>query len=277
MQSLQQFITYFLPSKYNYEIVASPTKSDITVWDIYANNNTNLQDDEINILICVENADHWNFYGHYKTYGNYGDNKMHIYLYNHIDRIEQNNYLSLPTVHFYINYYLNSVEGPTSPTTFAQKRFCLVINKSNMNPEISQMQKELEQIDVVDHIRIHTNIENDSCYHSVELLNVFNQYKFIICYENSYKNGYVTEKIFNCFLAKTLPIYKGAPNVKEYFNEGSFIDARNETCIELIKTLNNDAELYNTYIQSEKISKLYDNENYNDKMVKFIEDRLDHT
>jgi hypothetical protein len=50
-------------------------------------------------------------------------------------------------------------------------------------------------------------------------------YRFNICYENT-KNtpGYITEKIFDCFAAGTIPIYWGASNVDEYIPKDCFID-----------------------------------------------------
>jgi hypothetical protein len=51
--------------------------------------------------------------------------------------------------------------------------------------------------------------------------------KFTFCYENS-KNleNYVTEKIIDCFIAGTIPIYFGASNIEELIPQGCFIDAR---------------------------------------------------
>ncbi len=53
------------------------------------------------------------------------------------------------------------------------------------------------------------------------------KYKFYICYENA-KNidGYITEKIFECFFAGCVPIYWGAGNVLEYIPKECFIDKR---------------------------------------------------
>jgi alpha(1,3/1,4) fucosyltransferase len=52
-------------------------------------------------------------------------------------------------------------------------------------------------------------------------------YRFSICYENSStRNGYITEKIFDCFAAGCVPIYWGAPNVETYIPKGCFIDRR---------------------------------------------------
>jgi glycosyltransferase involved in cell wall biosynthesis len=49
-------------------------------------------------------------------------------------------------------------------------------------------------------------------------------YKFAIAYENVKGiPGYVTEKIFDCFQAGTVPVYWGAPNVSEYIPKTCFI------------------------------------------------------
>ena len=58
-------------------------------------------------------------------------------------------------------------------------------------------------------------------------LTTLSQYKFSICFENVKDiPGYITEKIFDCFFAGTVPIYLGAENIKDYIPENTFIDAR---------------------------------------------------
>lgn len=53
-------------------------------------------------------------------------------------------------------------------------------------------------------------------------------YKFNICYENTSNiNGYITEKIFDCFLSGCVPVYLGAPNITKYIPSNTFIDRRN--------------------------------------------------
>ncbi|MCD8134775.1 MAG: glycosyltransferase family 10, partial [Parabacteroides gordonii] len=43
-------------------------------------------------------------------------------------------------------------------------------------------------------------------------------YKFTIAIENSSISGYSTEKIYHPFLAQSLPIYWGDPNISSYYN-----------------------------------------------------------
>lgn len=55
---------------------------------------------------------------------------------------------------------------------------------------------------------------------------VLQQYEFCLCFENMAMNGYITEKIFDCLYAGTIPLYQGAPDILEYIPEEVFIDCR---------------------------------------------------
>lgn len=58
-------------------------------------------------------------------------------------------------------------------------------------------------------------------------LDTLKNYKFAFCYENSDNiEGYITEKIFDCFIAGCVPIYWGAPNVTQYIPKECFVDRR---------------------------------------------------
>lgn len=51
-------------------------------------------------------------------------------------------------------------------------------------------------------------------------------YKFCLCFENAVAPGYITEKIFDCFKARCIPIYWGAPDVTNFIDKNCFIDFR---------------------------------------------------
>ena len=56
---------------------------------------------------------------------------------------------------------------------------------------------------------------------------VLSRYRFSLCYENACGiDGYITEKIFDCFLAGTVPIYLGASNITTHVPSQCFIDRR---------------------------------------------------
>ena len=55
---------------------------------------------------------------------------------------------------------------------------------------------------------------------------VMNLFKFALCYENCAFPGYVTEKIFDCFLAGCIPVYFGAPDITDFVPPQAFVDYR---------------------------------------------------
>lgn len=55
---------------------------------------------------------------------------------------------------------------------------------------------------------------------------VLGKYKFAICFENSVLKGWITEKIFDCFFAGTVPVYWGAPDIQDHIPADCFIDMR---------------------------------------------------
>ena len=59
-----------------------------------------------------------------------------------------------------------------------------------------------------------------------EKLETLAGYKYSLCLENSRFAGYVSEKIFDCFFAGTIPVYLGAPDIEKYVPPAAFIDLR---------------------------------------------------
>lgn len=55
---------------------------------------------------------------------------------------------------------------------------------------------------------------------------VLSQYKFSLCFENMAMKGYVTEKIFDCLYAGTVPLYLGATDISDLIPEAAYIDCR---------------------------------------------------
>lgn len=72
-------------------------------------------------------------------------------------------------------------------------------------------------------------IERFNTYQGVPMdkMGKLSKYKFTLCYENATGiKGYITEKIFDCFWAGTVPIYWGATNVTDYIDKNAFVDRR---------------------------------------------------
>lgn len=73
-------------------------------------------------------------------------------------------------------------------------------------------------------------------------------YKFNICFENSYYPGYFTEKIFHAYAAGCVPIYWGDPSIDNIINPKSYINISNfenfNQAIEHIKLIDSDDDLF---------------------------------
>ena len=76
------------------------------------------------------------------------------------------------------------------------------------------------------------------------------QYKYQIVIENASIPGYFTEKIIDCFVTGTIPIYYGDPKISEIFNINGII------------TFSNIEELKNILENPKDISYNYINENF---------------
>jgi hypothetical protein len=104
----------------------------------------------------------------------------------------------------------------------------------------------------------------------VELLDVFNQYKFVFVSENSIADGYITEKIFNCLFARTIPIYYGSKKISKYINQRAFIEVDLDNLSGTREAIN--AQLVSgDMIDAPKIADNYNDENYELLLKEFIE------
>ena len=66
---------------------------------------------------------------------------------------------------------------------------------------------------------------------------LFETYQFAIVIENSRQTNYFTEKLMDCLLMKTIPIYYGCPNIAEFFDTTGWIFIESET-INVLEELN---------------------------------------
>ncbi len=65
----------------------------------------------------------------------------------------------------------------------------------------------------------------------------FGKYQFSVCVENNSHEGYFTEKITDCILCKTIPIYYGCSNIGQFYNTEGIIQFQNAD--QAIKLINN--------------------------------------
>ena len=134
----------------------------------------------------------------------------------------------------YFKFYYPVLRPMVHPTEFYLKRFSTMIacNKESSYP--GELYSERDKI-----VHFFENFPNDdfdlygkrwpNSYKSYQgpietKVNCLRFYKFSFAYENVRGvPGYVSEKIFDCFHAGTVPIYWGAPNICSYIPENCFI------------------------------------------------------
>jgi hypothetical protein len=67
---------------------------------------------------------------------------------------------------------------------------------------------------------------------------LFEGFQFSIVLENSQQKNYFTEKIIDCLITKTIPIYWGCPNISEFFDTTGWLFFHNfESLLEIINNL----------------------------------------
>ncbi len=80
---------------------------------------------------------------------------------------------------------------------------------------------------------------------------LFKDAMFHITIENSCYTNYITEKVIDCFMSYTIPIYWGCPNIGDYYNKNGIITF---TTIEELKNIldNLSPEQYNSKLDAVK-------------------------
>jgi hypothetical protein len=256
----------------NISIVDDKEQSDLLVCGIQTLPETIL--DKKTMLVCVENcsAKGRTHYKHFNLYGHYNDKRISIHIYNDITKLIVNDdYIAIPFIYLYVDQFIrlqNTLSIPKVP--FSEKKFCLFTSRNSLNDNKMRAIQELVKYGDVDSISNYPEITNKSCYHSKELLNVYSQYKFVMCFENSHNDGYITEKIFNVFLAGSIPIYDGPSDISKYINTAATLLFEDSNVFKKIKLINSNKIVYENVLNKPKISNNYDNENWSQHLLKFL-------
>jgi len=85
---------------------------------------------------------------------------------------------------------------------------------------------------------------------------ICSSYKFVLAFENSNCEGYVTEKVYNALLADAIPIYMGASDIDDYAPPGSMIKVTDyesiSALVEHTEMIANNKTLYESYFAWKK-------------------------
>jgi hypothetical protein len=160
-----------------------------------------------------------------------------------------NNIIDLPLCVYYINSnnFLYKLITRTYINKIPTKFCCFIV--SNGSCEIRNKMFSLlnlyKKVDSFGGFANNMNRQIEYPYWSENFFNFIGQYKFIICFENTKKGTYITEKIINPYLAKIIPIYWGTHHIKNIFNDESFLFLEDETDEAYVKLINKIIELDN--------------------------------
>ena len=149
----------------------------------------------------------------------------------------------------------------------SKKKFCAWVVSNGGGRVRNLFFDKLSQYKVVDSGGHFRNNVGGSVGDKIQFLT---NYKFSICMENSKTQGYISEKLVDCFEAGTIPIYYGDDTILELLNNKSYIHIKNEDefdeKIELIKKIDNNDTLYQEIIR-EKI--VIDDTRYGRELQKY--------
>jgi hypothetical protein len=200
--------------------------------------------------------------------------------YNH------NNIIDLPLSIVYItnNNLLNKLIQEKNITNIPPKFCCFCVSNANSYPrnKMFSIINSYKKVDSLGHYNNNVGFYIESPYWSEEYLNQLKKYKFIICFENSKDETYVTEKIVNAYLSNSIPIYWGTEHVKNMFYDDSMIylnDENNEQSyydvLNRVIELDNDDLKYFEFINHKTLKINYFEENYSiDKLAEKINNLL---
>lgn len=110
---------------------------------------------------------------------------------------------------------------------------------------------------------------------------VLSKYDFCVCFENAKEiDGYITEKIFDCFFTGTIPIYWGPKNITTHIPQNCFIPFTKFSSIEqMYKELKNmsveEKEAYRQNIKNFLMSSAYEQFS-TEFFVKTIKSKIDN-
>lgn len=122
-----------------------------------------------------------------------------------------------------------------------------------------------------------SNTLHDGFLPNDDKINLFDS-MFSISIESSSEKNYFTEKLIDCFLTKTVPIYYGCPNIGDFFDErGMIVFSTEQEFFEKINKINQDTyDNMKPYIESNyEKAKMYAgnfSERIKEKILQYIDD-----
>ncbi len=242
------------------EILAEDTGCDVRVIGVQHTDDTVIRKGEHVVFISIENTDPSTGRTHYKfinKYGHVGHPSVRTYIHNNCGHpIYTTSYTVLPTVYFRMSHFHAHPEYSIEPKPLAEKKMALFISRNGLNDMKQTLYNTFQRVfpgqcDVLAH---DPTVQGKTCYAGKEIIECMSKYKFIVVIENSITTGYVTEKIFNAFYARSIPIYDGTTNPEQYFGPSCFLLARDPQLVRKMEVISNDIQLYEEIRDAPKLN-----------------------
>lgn len=99
---------------------------------------------------------------------------------------------------------------------------------------------------------------------------LFENFQFSLVIENSRQTNYFTEKLVDCLITKTIPIYYGCPNISEFFDTRGWIILENDSVEEAFSKVSqltpywyaqHQQVIESNYTAAQKYTDFYENVN----------------
>lgn len=163
--------------------------------------------------------------------------------------------LYLGTNSYFYNYNDLIVHGTSIIDDLKHRKFCSYLSS---NPsQKSNRDKIVESIAKYKDVTSGGKHNNNIGYIVKDKIDFISNFKFNIAAENAIYNYYTTEKIYQAFLAKTIPIYIGNPLISKEFNPKAFIDfnefSSTDDFLKFIQKVDQDDSLWLEMINQPKV------------------------
>lgn len=137
------------------------------------------------------------------------------------DLIEHPQHFRLPLYLLYDDVNKLTLQKDINQIVESKTDFCAFLVS---NPDCKERIDFFKKLNAVRSVNSGGRIMNNIEYVIDDKMAFIKTHKFVIAYENCSYPGYTTEKIFEAFLADTIPIYWGDPMVHIHFNPKRFLN-----------------------------------------------------
>ena len=198
------------------------------------------------------------------------------------DYSNHSRHFRLPLFVFYAHRFNQSLLSFSNLSTnfsiedWSKRKFCCFLVS---NPKSSIRLKFFDFLNSKRRVDSGGKVFNNIGYKIEHKLDFIKDYKFVIAFENSKRDGYTTEKIFEPFLVNSIPIYWGNRRVSADFNKDSFVDVsefRNfQDVYDHLQKIENSVDLASKMIISKEVlpNDYIDSENVRNFIINQFNDR----